>query len=85
LKSILNRVFWDKRERAEDYIVIFIHRGNAGNTKTISLTKIKHVANSSFTYHNEKGDETTIPFHRVTVVKNTKSDRTLWQKRGITP
>jgi len=83
LKSILNKIFWDKRERAEDYVLTFIHRGSAGDTRTIPLTKIGHIGKSSFTYQDEKGDETTIPFHRVTVVMNIVSQRILWQKRGI--
>jgi len=85
LKSILNKIFWDKRERADDYVLTFIHRGSAGNVKTMPLAKIEHVGNSSFTYRDEKGDETTIPFHRVTVVRNTRSEKILWQKRGTMP
>jgi len=46
------------------------------------LTKIGHVGISSFTYVDDTGDETTIPFHRVIMVKNVRSEELLWQKRG---
>jgi len=83
LKSILNKILWDKRERAEDYVLKFIHRGSVGDTRTIPLTKIGHIGKSSFTYQDERGYETTIPFHRVTIVMNIVSGKVLWQKRRI--
>lgn len=82
LRSILNKIFWDKRERSDDYVLTFIHRGSVGDTRTIPLTKIGHVGISSFTYVDDTGDETTIPFHRVIMVKNVRSEELLWQKRG---
>ena len=84
LRKTLNKIFWDKRERIDDYILTFIHRGSPGDTRTIPLTKIVKVGSSSFTYQDDSEEETTIPFHRVTLVKNTRSDKALWQKRGIT-
>jgi len=83
LKNILNRIFWDERERADDYTLTFIHRGAAGDARTMPLTQVRRVANSWFTYLDSRGNETTIPFHRVTMVKNLRSGRVLWQKKGI--
>jgi uncharacterized protein (UPF0248 family) len=81
LRSILNKIFWDKREKPEDYMLSYIHRGGTGDLRTIPLTKIRTVGKSSFTYKDEKGDETMIPFHRVTAVRHVVSGKVLWQKR----
>ena len=83
LKNILNKVFWDKRENPDHYALSFIHRGALGDLKTISLTKIREVGNSWFTYGDDVENETTIPFHRVTLVKNMRSGNVLWRKKGM--
>jgi len=83
LKNILNKVFWDKREDPDDYILSFIHRGASGDLKTIPLRKIREVGSSWFTYRDNSENETTIPFHRVTLVKNIRSGSVLWRKKGM--
>ena len=83
LKNILNKVIWDKRESPDDHVITFIHRGAAENIKMIPFGKIRDVGSSWFTYQDETENETTIPFHRVTSVKNTRSGEILWRKRGV--
>jgi len=83
LKNILNKVFWDKRENPDDYALSFIHRGASGDLKTIPLAKIREIGNSWFAYGDNVENETTIPFHRVTLVKNTRSGNVLWRKKGM--
>ena len=80
LKNILNKVFWDKRENPDDYILTFIHRGGGEDVKTIQLRKIVDVGNSWFAYGDAEEGETTIPFHRVISIKNTRSGEVLWRK-----
>jgi len=83
LKNILNKVVWDKRENPADYVVVFIHRGAVGNIKVIPFAKVRDVGSSWFTYQDDANIEATIPFHRVTCVKNSKSGEIMWRKRGI--
>jgi len=83
LKNILNKVIWDRRENPEDYIITFVHRGAVEDLKTIPFAKIQDVGNSWFTYQDDAENETTIPFHRVTCVKNTRSAEVIWQKRVV--
>jgi uncharacterized protein (UPF0248 family) len=83
LRSILNKIFWDKRESPEDYVLSFIHRGVPGDVKTLSLKKVGEVGGSWFTYQDDSGRKTTIPFHRITLLKNVRTGDVLWRKRGV--
>lgn len=81
LRSILNRIFWDNRENPEDCVLSFIHRGAPEDVRTISLKRIGEIGGSWFTYQDESGRETTIPFHRITLLKNVRTGDVLWRKR----
>lgn len=83
LRNVLNKIFWDKRENPDDYVLTFIHRGVAGDAKTISLTKVGEIGGSWFIYRDDSGRETTIPFHRITLLKNARTGDVLWRKRGV--
>ncbi|MFH1327395.1 MAG: RNA repair domain-containing protein [Candidatus Bathyarchaeota archaeon] len=78
-KEIFGKIFWDKRERVEDYTVTFIHRGAPGDQKTILCTSFVNVAKSWFTYRSDE-EETLIPFHRILEIKNLKTGKVLWRK-----
>jgi uncharacterized protein (UPF0248 family) len=83
LRNILNRIFWDKRQNPEDYVLSFIHRGALGDVKTISLKKICEIGGSWFTYQDDSGRKTTIPFHRIMLLKNVQTGNVLWRKRVV--
>jgi uncharacterized protein (UPF0248 family) len=78
-REIFNKIFWDKREKPENYFVTFIHRGAPQDRKTIPCTSIVKVERSWFIYSVE-GEETLIPFHRILEIKNIKTGKVLWRK-----
>jgi len=81
LKNVFNKMTWDKRERAEYYIVYFIHRGAPGDTRKINASHITKVGPSWFTYATGESDETLIPFHRVRQIVNVRTGKPVWIKR----
>ncbi len=78
LREVLNKIFWNKNEKLENYEVTFIHRGAYMNRKQTSCDKITKVASSYFTYEN---NEVVIPFHRVIEVRNSLNGFVVWRKR----
>jgi len=81
LRSILNKMTWDKRERAVDYAVYFTHRGVPGDTRKINASHITKVGPSWFMYATAESDETLIPFHRVRRIVNVQTGKSIWTKR----
>jgi len=81
LRSILNKMTWDRRERAENYVVYFAHRGVPGNTRKINASLITKVGPSWFMYATAESDETLIPFHRVRRILNVQTGKLIWTKR----
>ena len=81
LRSILNKMTWNAKERAEDYVVYFIHRGVPGDTRAINASLITKVGPSWFMYAAADSDETLIPFHRVRRIVNVKTGKLIWTKR----
>ncbi len=79
LGEILGKIFWAEGVTAEDFAIIFIHRGAPEDRKTILFSSIVKVGRSWFTYRSN-GGETLIPFHRILEVKNIKTDKSLWRK-----
>lgn len=45
--------------------------------KTIPANSIKKVGASWLTY-SDQGEETLIPYHRITEVRNVRTDQVLW-------
>lgn len=80
VREILNKMFWNSRQRREDYEIIFIHRGAYTNQRIIPCKLIKQVQTSWFTYTDERGDETIIPFHRILEIRNVKTGEPIWRK-----
>jgi len=82
LKNILNRLRWDPRENAENYLITYRHRGAPGDMKQILAAQIMKLGKSYFTLNENTEDETTIPFHRILEIRNLKSGSLIWRKRG---
>ena len=81
LRSILNKMTWDGRERTENYVVYFVHRGVPGDTRKINASLITKVGPSWFMYATAESDETLIPFHRVRRIVNVQTGKLIWTKR----
>ncbi len=81
LKNILNKLRWSKDENPEDYLITYRHRGAPGDIKKMRASMIGTLAKSYFTIEETAGEETTIPFHRILEVRNTKDNSVLWVKR----
>jgi len=81
IREVLNRISWDSRYRKEDYEVVFIHRGAQMNRRTAPCRLIRNIQPSWFTYVDEEGNETIIPFHRVLEIRNVKTGEPIWKKR----
>jgi uncharacterized protein (UPF0248 family) len=82
LKNIFNKMVWDKRERAENYVVYFTHRGVPDDTRKINASTITKVGPSWFRYADTESDETLIPFHRVKRIVNIQIGKSIWTKRS---
>jgi len=80
VRSILNKILWDRREAPDDYEVGFIHRGASGDVKTFRGGSLKKVERSWFLYDNGT-EEHSIPLHRILTVRNVKTGDVLWMKR----
>ena len=79
LKNVFNKIFWDKRENPRDYKVFYTHRGVEGNVKSLLASRIVNVGKGWFSF-NEEDREVKIPFHRVVLVVNVKTNKVLWRK-----
>jgi len=81
LRNILNKMTWDKRESAKNYLVCFTHRGAPGDMCEINASLIRKVGASWFTYVTSESDETLIPFHRVRQIINLQTGDSIWTSR----
>ena len=79
LRKIFNKIFWDEKERKDDYEVVFSHRGAPNDCKTILFNSIKKAEKSTFIY-TDKEEEITIPLHRVIIVRNIQNGEIIWRK-----
>jgi len=84
LKNVFNKMTWDKRERVENYVIYFIHRGAPADTRKINASQITKVGPSWFTYDAEESDGTVIPFHRVRKIVDVRTGKPVWTKRTRT-
>jgi len=85
IREILNKIFWDPRQRKEDYEIIFIHRGAHMDRRVVPCGLVNRIQPSSFTYVDESGDETIIPFHRILEIRNIKTGKPIWRRGGKKP
>jgi uncharacterized protein (UPF0248 family) len=81
LKNILNRLRWDSREDAEDYLITYVHRGAPDDRKQVNASEILKLGNSYFTLQSESGEDVTIPFHRILEVRDTRTGTAVWKSR----
>ncbi len=84
LRSIFNKITWDRREHAENYVVYFTHRGVPSDTREINASLITKVGPSWFTYASGDSDETLIPFHRVRRIVNVQTGKVVWISKART-
>ena len=82
LKNVLNKLRWDQRERADDYLITYRHRGAPNDVKQIRASSIQNLGNSFFTLASESEEEQMIiPFHRVLEVRNLQRGVVVWRSR----
>ena len=82
LKNVLNKLRWDERERADQYLITYRHRGAPADVKQVRASKIRRLGNSFFTLADEfDSEETIIPFHRVIEIRNLQEDVVIWKDR----
>jgi uncharacterized protein (UPF0248 family) len=82
LRNLFNKLSWDKREKAENYVIHYTHRGAPHDTRAIRASAVTKVGASWFTYAAGESEETLIPFHRVQRIVNTKTGRSIWTSRS---
>lgn len=85
LRDLLNALFWDSRQRREDYEIVFRHRGAPLNRRVVACALVTKIQPSWFTYVDERGQETVIPFHRILEIRNVKTEEAIWRKTGEHP
>jgi hypothetical protein len=81
IRDILNQILWDKRLRAEDYVITFIHRGAENDEKTVPFQSITTISTSFFSY-KEDAEDIIIPFHRILKIENIKTREIIWKKKA---
>ncbi|KYH38225.1 MAG: hypothetical protein AYL30_005480 [Candidatus Hecatellales archaeon B24] len=79
-REIIEQILWDKRFKAEDYILSYVHRGAVGERRNIPLNRILNVKHSWISFIDEEGVESRIPLHRVVEIRNVKTGRRVWAK-----
>jgi uncharacterized protein (UPF0248 family) len=82
LRNVFNKITYDTRERAGNYVICFVHRGVPGDTREINASLITKVGPSWFTYATAESDETLIPFHRVRRIVNLRTGQVIWISRA---
>jgi len=76
---------WDPRERPDNYLITYRHRGAPGDVKQIHASNIRTLGKSYFTLaENIDGEETTIPFHRILEIRNLSENIIVWRSRKAT-
>ncbi|MHA1381046.1 MAG: DUF504 domain-containing protein [Candidatus Helarchaeota archaeon] len=80
IRELLNKIKWDPQLKEKDYLIVFIHRGSPNNCKTIEAKKIKNIMKNFFSYF-DNDNYSFIPFHRISVIKEKKTNQILFQKK----
>ena len=84
LKDFFNQLLWDKKfkDKTSDYDITYIHRGAPGNKKMVNFSQIEKVNSGSFEYYDEEFSRvSTIPFHRILIIKDFKKDEIVYTKK----
>jgi uncharacterized protein (UPF0248 family) len=82
LRNVFNKITYDTKARAGNYVVYFVHRGVPGDTREINASLITKVGPSWFTYGTAESDETLIPFHRVRRIVDLRTGQVIWISRA---
>jgi hypothetical protein len=81
IRDVLNALFWDSRQRKDDCEIVFLHRGAPMNRRVVACKLVTKIQPSWFTYVDERGQETMIPFHRILEIRNVKTGESIWKKK----
>jgi uncharacterized protein (UPF0248 family) len=81
IRNILNALFWNSRQRKDDCEIVFLHRGVPMNRRVVACKLVTKIHPSWFTYVDERGQETVIPFHRILEIRNVKTGESIWRKK----
>lgn len=85
LKNVLNKLRWDQRERVDEYLITYRHRGAPNDIRQVRASNIRKLDNSFFTLADESdSEETIIPFHRVLEIRSLQEDVVIWRSRKVT-
>ena len=79
VRRILNELLWHPEKSLKGVKITYIHRGAPEDTITIGGSEIIRLERSHFIIERA-GEETWIPYHRITEVK--KDEEVLYKKRG---
>jgi uncharacterized protein (UPF0248 family) len=74
---VLGRLLWN--EEINDAEIIIIHRGGLKNKKIICGRDVTSIKKSYLVYRDSRGEETTIPLHRVLEVR--LKGKPLWKRK----
>lgn len=85
IRDILNALFWDSRQRKDDYEIVYLHRGAPMNRRVVACKLVTKIRPIWFTYVDERGRETVIPFHRILEIRNVKTGESIWRKKVEKP
>ena len=77
LRRLLSRIL-RASGNVSRFEVVYIHRGAENDQITINASEIMGVAKGSFALAD---GETSIPFHRILVVRDLDGGTILWEKR----
>ena len=78
IRSLLSRIIRGSANASEVELV-YRHRGASNDELKILVSRINRLGKGWFMLND---GETQIPYHRVLVVRNTRSGVVLWQKRA---
>ena len=83
IHELLNNIKWNPKMENTKYIIRYIHRGEKREYKEVNSEIIKSVHRSYFTYINENGEETLIPYHRILRIINMENNEVIYRKKNI--
>jgi uncharacterized protein (UPF0248 family) len=68
IKDVLNKLKWT--DQLSNHVLVYVSRGSPNNEETIDLSRIITIGRDGFTFINNDGRETYIPYHRVVEIRN---------------
>jgi uncharacterized protein (UPF0248 family) len=76
IAELLNKIRWDKREKPEEYSILYLDRITRKLNK-IEYTDIKRI-DDGFMVLMRDNEETNIPLHRIRTVLRCR--KTVWKR-----